>query len=133
MSEEALQQFRKERADLLLDVLRELELAVLESVLEGCFNEAVALEIQALHLKSSRRVDYRSITPTGRHRARGGRRVAKEDEYDRGPAHHRSHPVFAAADGGASQTATESGTESHLSHGIYHLKCLFLSLFIISN
>lgn len=50
MDEEALQQFRKERADLLLDVLRELELVVLESALEGCFGEAVALEIQALLL-----------------------------------------------------------------------------------
>jgi hypothetical protein len=50
MDEEALQQFNKERADLLLDVMRELELAVLESVLEGCFNEAVVLEIQALTL-----------------------------------------------------------------------------------
>ena len=48
MDEEALQQFRKERADLLLDVLRDCEMAVLDSVLADCFDAAVALEIQAL-------------------------------------------------------------------------------------
>ena len=48
MDEVALQQFRKEQADLLLDVLREVELAILDSELAGCFDAAVALEIQAL-------------------------------------------------------------------------------------